>query len=443
MTVPASSNDIEATSEQKTQIDDNSIYILGLSYKNIPTTADENNNTPYQRGFISNIFSPQIIVDSPFQRDVESRPFFTYRTRFEPLQMAEGGPSPMMFQRFIRDNPINSLENIISNPDCFTTDIGWGCMIRTGQSLLANALQLLLLDRHFTLKGSETNKAAMQIRRMIIGWFYDETSAPFSIQNFVKAGAKLCNMKPGEWFGPAATATSIKELISNFPECGITDCVISISSGDIPQDNIQDIFADNADAKILILLGVKLGLSDVNPKYGDDILKLLESKYSVGIAGGRPSSSFYFFGHEGPELLYFDPHTPQNVLDSSTIDTCISKTYGRLPVSEMDPSMMVGILIQSPQDWTAFVEECSDIRIINIVNSSVDDISETIEEFDICSMESTCSNESFHPVTSLSDVTNKDDYVNIQPLRDEFKSGTIFVDSPNSSQTAKREGNLV
>ena len=432
MTVSTASSDHKNDKDNADSILDDKIYILGECYKNNPERSDHTNSVPYQRGFISNMFATQIIEDTPLQKNIESKPFFTYRTRFEPIQMAEGGPSPMMFQRFIRDNPLNSLENIINNPDCFTTDIGWGCMIRTGQSLLANALQTLLLGKHFTLQESKGDQNALSVRNNVLSWFFDRQVAPFSIQNFVKKGTKLSGMKPGEWFGPAATASAIRELIHDFPECGITDCVISISSGDISSTTIQNIYEDNDHAKILILLGVKLGLNDVNPQYGDEILKFMESEYSVGIAGGRPSSSFYFLGHEGPELLYFDPHTPQNMLDSSNLETCITNHYGRLNIADMDPSMMVGILILSEDDWNSFSKECSDIGIINILDDSVQEIPGDIEEFDICSMESGCSDESFHPVTSQIGNKKKDSYVNIQPIEDGFKSGMVYIDYPGS-----------
>jgi len=77
------------------------------------------------------------------------------------------------------------------------------------------------------------------------------------------------------------------------------------------------------DKAVLVLIGLRLGLDGVNPIYYDSIKVSLsafvfQSKLtdqalftfpqSVGIAGGRPSSSYYFIGTQGDSLFYLDPH---------------------------------------------------------------------------------------------------------------------------------------
>ena len=41
--------------------------------------------------------------------------------------------------------------------------------------------------------------------------------------------------------------------------------------------------------------------------------EVLQWQQSVGIVGGRPSSSLYFIGHQGPSVLFMDPHEVQDV----------------------------------------------------------------------------------------------------------------------------------
>lgn len=62
------------------------------------------------------------------------------------------------------------------------------------------------------------------------------------------------------------------------------------------------------DRPVLLLLGIRLGIEGVNPIYYDTIKMLYTFPQSVGIAGGRPSSSYYFVGSQADNLFYLDPH---------------------------------------------------------------------------------------------------------------------------------------
>ena len=51
----------------------------------------------------------------------------------------------------------------------------------------------------------------------------------------------------------------------------------------------------------------------VNPRYIPQLKAVLKWPHSVGIVGGRPSSSLYFVGHQENNFIYLDPHTLQEV----------------------------------------------------------------------------------------------------------------------------------
>ncbi|KAJ6468748.1 peptidase family C54-domain-containing protein [Mycena sanguinolenta] len=59
---------------------------------------------------------------------------------------------------------------------------------------------------------------------------------------------------------------------------------------------------------VLLLLGIRLGLDGVNPIYYETVKCLYTFPQSVRIAGGRPSSWYYFVGMQGDGLFYLDPH---------------------------------------------------------------------------------------------------------------------------------------
>lgn len=75
-----------------------------------------------------------------FLDDVESRLWLTYRSDFAEIAQSNDpqAVSSMSFSRRLM---------MMAKPGGFTSDAGWGCMIRSGQSLLANTLLMMELSR--------------------------------------------------------------------------------------------------------------------------------------------------------------------------------------------------------------------------------------------------------------------------------------------------------
>ncbi|AMD19442.1 HBR541Cp [Eremothecium sinecaudum] len=354
---------------------DNSLVVLGVQYS--PTVDDwgkQDEDMPV--GLLHHILPKKQAWNPEFLLDVKSRLHFTYRTRFSPIVRHPDGPSPLSIGALLRNNPLNVLENVMKNSDCFITDIGWGCMIRTGQSLLANALQRVKLGRDFrTTAAEDPNDKELTIIR----WFQDDIKYPFSLHKFVQEGFELSGKKPGEWFGPSATSMSIQSLVKKFPACGINQCTISTSSGDVYLDQLDPLFEADRDTTLLLLLCVRLGVNDLNEYYWNDIKQILTSKQSVGIAGGRPSSSLYFFGYQGDYLFYLDPHHAQPQLcsykdEADLYNSVHPQKFNKIHLSAIDPSMLVGILILGKEDWKAWKKSIKSSRIIHLSDSQPPDI---------------------------------------------------------------------
>jgi cysteine protease ATG4 len=72
-----------------------------------------------------------------FLLDFESRAWFTYRSNFPTIPKSHDPTAATALSFAVR----------LRNQQGFTSDTGWGCMIRSGQSLLANALMLSELGR--------------------------------------------------------------------------------------------------------------------------------------------------------------------------------------------------------------------------------------------------------------------------------------------------------
>ncbi|KAF8329095.1 uncharacterized protein EI90DRAFT_2810383, partial [Cantharellus anzutake] len=119
----------------------------------------------------------------------------------------------------------------------------------------------------------------------------------------------------------------------------------------------------------LVLVGVRLGIDGVNPVYHESIKKLFTFPQSVGIAGGRPSSSYYFVGYQADQLFYLDPHHTracvplQSVADNPVINYYANsyafsdiRTYHcdrvrKMAITSLDPSMLLGFLCRTESEW--------------------------------------------------------------------------------------------
>ncbi len=77
----------------------------------------------------------------PFLDDFEAKIWLTYRSNFPPIPKSPDSKAGASMSFSVR------LKNHLGSQVGFTSDSGWGCMIRSGQSLLANALLILRLGR--------------------------------------------------------------------------------------------------------------------------------------------------------------------------------------------------------------------------------------------------------------------------------------------------------
>ncbi|KAJ6631533.1 hypothetical protein B0H10DRAFT_499342 [Mycena sp. CBHHK59/15] len=360
-----------------------------------------------------------------FYSDFRSRIWCTYRRDFEAIR--DGGARG------------------------WTSDAGWGCMLRTGQSLLANALLTAHVGRDWRrppppptsrspsfflpspnsspknthrrkhsaqssppvspppsfspTSTSNSNSASSASHEdnvrsrarhaayvRLLTWFLDTPApeAPFSVHRMALAGKDL-GTEVGMWFGPSIAAGAIKALVQAFPACGLgvsvaTDgvfyqsAVFEASHGPSESESDTDSILGWGDRPVLLLLGLRLGLDGVNPIYHETIKRLYTFPQSVGIAGGRPSSSYYFVGSQADGLFYLDPHhsrpavplrPPARTTTEKELGNAAEQYYAtaytaaelqtfhcekvrKMPLGGLDPSMLVGFLCRDAEEWQDF-----------------------------------------------------------------------------------------
>ncbi|KAG0647382.1 Autophagy-related 4 [Hyphodiscus hymeniophilus] len=283
-----------------------------------------------------------------FLDDFEAKIWLTYRSNFPAIAKSQDPKAFSAMSLSVR------LRSQLVDQGGFTSDTGWGCMIRSGQSLLANSLLLLRMGR-----GWRRNTSNFEERRLL-SLFADDPKAPYSIHKFVEHGATACGKHPGEWFGPSATAQCIQALTNNHE----TDLRVYVTGdgSEIYEDTFMSIAKPDGQTfkPTLILVGTRLGLDKITPVYWEALKAAVQMPQSIGIAGGRPSSSHYFIGVQGPYFFYLDPHQTRpalplpSKLDDYTqedIDSCHTRRLRRIHVKEMDPSMLLAFLIRNENDW--------------------------------------------------------------------------------------------
>ena len=123
--------------------------------------------------------------------DFRTRIWMTYRTGFAPI----GGNGP-------------------------SSDSGWGCMLRCGQMVMAQAIILKHLGRdwRWTPSFNKISDEHIQASKVfsnfstylkVLSLFQDKKNAPYSIHQIAQMGAS--EGKPvGTWFGPNTIAQALK-----------------------------------------------------------------------------------------------------------------------------------------------------------------------------------------------------------------------------------------
>lgn len=112
---------------------------------------------------------------------------------------------------------------------------------------------------------------------------------------------------------------------------------------------------------LLLLIPSRLGVNKVNPVYIEHLKFSLSSPYSVGIIGGKPNKSLYFFAFQEDFVFYLDPHFVHNSVrpvDSkgNVHDSYKVKFPQKTKFLDLDPSLALGFFIRTRSDFESFCQ---------------------------------------------------------------------------------------
>lgn len=314
------------------------IWLLGVCYK---IWVEESSDEVYNNSLAA------------FERDFSSRILITYRKGFDT----------------IRD----------SN---FTSDVNWGCMLRSSQMLVAQALLFNRLGRSWR---KPLHKPLERDYIEILHLFGDSEASAFSIHNLLQAG-KAYGLAAGSWVGPYAMCRSWETLARCKREMMDLEkslpMAIYVVSGDedsgrggAPVVCIEDAarycleFARGQcnSAAILLLVPLVLGLETVNPRYIPSLRATFSFPQSLGLLGGKPGASTYIVGVQDEEAYYLDPHEVQPAVhlqrDNLEADTSSyhSSVIRHIPLESLDPSLAIGCYCRDKDDFKDFCLRASQL----------------------------------------------------------------------------------
>nr|XP_005910903.1 PREDICTED: cysteine protease ATG4A isoform X2 [Bos mutus] len=230
--------------------------------------------------------------------DISARLWFTYRRKFSPI----GGTGP-------------------------SSDAGWGCMLRCGQMMLAQALICRHLGRDWNW---EKQKEQPKEYQRILQCFLDRKDCCYSIHQMAQMGVGE-GKSIGEWFGPNTVAQVLKKL-ALFDEWNSLAVYVSM------------------DNTVVI----------------EDIKKMCRTlSLSADTPAERPLESLTA-SNQSDELIFLDPHTTQTFVDTEENGTVDDQTFHclqppqRMNILNLDPSVALGFFCKEEKDfdsWCSLVQK--------------------------------------------------------------------------------------
>ncbi|XP_064477281.1 cysteine protease ATG4D-like [Ornithodoros turicata] len=277
-----------------------------------------------------------------FMEDFASRLWFTYRRDFPAIPGTD-----------------------------ITTDCGWGCMLRSGQMILAQALLNHMTSRQWrwNSKHSEANDF---LHRYILKWFGDKPGNHFSLHELIRAGHQG-GKKAGDWYGPSSVAYILKDVVAEAArhELKLKDlCIYVAQDCTVYLEDVAALCTSNGTTawrSVILLVPVRLGGDKMNEAYVPCVQAMLASKSCIGIIGGRPRHSLYFLGYQEDKVIYMDPHYCQDVVDTHTTDFSVESFHCSWPrkmsFARMDPSCTIGFYCKTRHEFDSFVENIKELTV--------------------------------------------------------------------------------
>ena len=290
----------------------------------------------------------------------------------------------------------------------YTSDCGWGCMVRCCQMMLSRAFIKLKSNKFKITENKEIydnelkDLEQVQIKKETIFLFYDkfidiqnihinkeileiykkaltknasiiELIPPYSIYiltllgncpnvfssdfKIIEAMLKINKTLFNEEISMLHFTSYVvkKTVIENLCEKSNED--INTSNNFIMYNNEKYFYKKNG----IIFISLRLGLQKIEKHYIDIIPKLFNSIHNnIGFVSGKKNRAYYFIGFKDKKLIFADPHFNQNIEnDEDNFPSYSINELYLMPIKEMSSELSFGVVISSINDLELFFNELS------------------------------------------------------------------------------------
>lgn len=260
----------------------------------------------------------------------------------------------------------------ISGTD-YTSDTGWGCMLRCGQMVVAEAVMRRHLGKDWQWSQGTKDEKYLRVLRM----FQDKKNCTYSIHQIAQMGVSE-GKEVGQWFGPNTIAHVLRKL-STFDKWSSLAMHVAMDSVVVMDDIRKICRVETTDAEdgirnrtqshgaaagahswkpLVLFIPLRLGLSEINPIYYCGLKRTFALKQSLGIIGGKPNHALYIIGVVGDDLVFLDPHTTQLAVDLD-VECPEDESYhcahaSRMDIGQLDPSIALCFYLATEAEFDSW-----------------------------------------------------------------------------------------
>ena len=362
------------------------------------------------KSLISTLYYNGYALSKKFDKYNPDVPLYIFDNKITNVINAE---IKFLFKTFLYMSYRSGLINLnsIGGGD-YTSDCGWGCMLRCCQMMLSKGIIQKKINDHFKNKNYSINfKALEYIRKEALYLFTDNYLQLKDIKNhqdfkyyweqyksLIKINSEyksisevippysihiLCILGKisGEYTSDIKIIKLFKKINSQlFPdfniiilECGyiskrkliLSFCEEYVETKTLNSNYLDTITYNGTDYVFkkegIVFISFRLGLNELDPNYYD-IIPLFFEKFrnNLGFVSGKKNRAYYFVGIDAnKKLIFFDPHYNQKITNDLEKDyeSYYTENIYLLDIKDLSSELTLGIGIYNFNQFKQFLED--------------------------------------------------------------------------------------